>query len=173
MRNGIALSIVILATATLTGCKAKPPQPVAVRGQLLDAKEQGIENVIVRFVSPNPGEPAVDSVTQSDGAFTLTCRPGTYRVLLMTVPTIGVQSGRGGRPRVMSNLDDIKKQQDAKKEHEDDPEPEATPAPKQKDNRFADRYSDPALTPWQNVQVQTATSNAIRLVITEDTRADQ
>jgi len=161
MRKLFFMCLFASALLPLVGCTAKPPQPVAVHGRLLDAKEQGLANVIKRFVSAID-EQSADSVTQKNGAFTLSCRPGVYRVILMTVPTVsvqGMQLNQKPRPRVQA---EEKKKEEEHKNAEIEPEEEKE---KRKDERFADRYQDAALTPWQNIEIKAKGPNEITLVV--------
>jgi hypothetical protein len=90
------LSAIVFVGGLSVGCSSAPTEPVKVKveGKVLH-DNRGVPLVLVFFYGPGDARVA-EAATDSDGAFSLSCPPGAYRIALRAVPAGAGQSPGGG-----------------------------------------------------------------------------
>jgi hypothetical protein len=131
MRRALALSALVLVGACTSGCGGRPTEPskVTVEGKVTHGGK-GVAWVLVTFNGATP-DVKYETNTEKDGAFTIQCSPGAYKVTLTALPLgQGQAPGGGAGDGAMANLPDAKGLKEI---------PRA--------------YLSPSTTPWNKVEV--------------------
>jgi hypothetical protein len=138
-----AAAALLAGLVVAAGCTGRPPEPVTVRGKILDARQKPLAGVIVRFWPADlQGGSAGDRLTGADGTFEVSCPPGKYHVTLMAVPAAhGADPASGKAPQPAKSP--------------------ATPA------TIPPSYQDAQKTPWRDIHVGPGGRAGLVLAIAE------
>jgi hypothetical protein len=131
MRRALVLTALFLLGACTLGCggKATEPVKVSIEGKITHGGK-GVGWVLVTFNGATP-DVRYETNTEKDGAFTLQCPPGTYKVTLTAVPLgQGQAPGGGAGDGALANLPDAKGLKE-----------------------IPHSYRSPGTTPWKNVEI--------------------
>jgi hypothetical protein len=145
-RPTAATAFVLSGLLLAAGCTRPPPEPVIVRGHILDARNKPVTGVIVRFWPSDLRSSSVggDPATGGDGSFEIHCPPGKYHITLMAIP-----AQRGADPAAGPST----------------PQGKVTAA-KTKTN-VPGQYLDAATTPWRDIVIGAGGLGGLDLKIAE------
>jgi hypothetical protein len=121
------------------GCAGKAPEPVAVKGRVLNQKKP-LAGVVVRFWREDKAGGSTDQLTDAEGKFSLTCLPGRYVVTVLSAPAAG------GVPNPA--------------------DAGATVKPGEIKSTIPPQYQDVERTPWRNIAVHETGRENLLLEIT-------
>jgi hypothetical protein len=143
MCRALAVTALVLVFACTSGCGGKPTEPakVPVEGKVTHGGK-GVAWVLVTFNGAT-ADVKYETNTDKDGAFTLQCSPGAYKVTLTALPLgQGQAPGGGAGDGALANLPDAKGLKEI-------PKP----------------YLSPVTTPWNKIDIPEAGKKDLTLEI--------